>query len=87
VSCASAGTCSADGSYTDGSGHQQVFVANEVNGTWGTAKEIPGTAALNTGGFAGMGAVSCAPAGTCSAGGWYQPSSAPVTQAFVVSQN
>jgi len=87
VSCASAGNCSADGSYTDGSGHQQVFVANEVNGTWGKATEIPGTAALNTGGFAGMGAVSCAPAGKCSAGGFYNPRGTTTLQAFVVSQN
>ena len=47
VSCASAGNCSAGGSYTDSSGHLQAFVVSEVNGTWRTAKEVPGTAALN----------------------------------------
>ena len=71
VSCASAGNCSAGGCYTDSSGHQQAFVVNEVNGTWGTAMEVPGTAALNQGGDAGITSVSCASAGNCSAGGDY----------------
>ena len=44
VSCASAGNCSAGGYYTDGSRHSQAFVASEVNGTWHTAIEVPGTA-------------------------------------------
>src|SRR5487761_1200686 len=50
VSCATAGNCSAGGRYVDGSGHSQVFVTGETNGSWGTAKEVPGTAALNKGG-------------------------------------
>jgi hypothetical protein len=85
VSCAAAGECSAGGSYTDGSGRQQVFVASQVNGTWHTAIEVPGTAALNRGGFADMGSVSCAAAGECSAGGDYVDSSRR-TQVFVVSE-
>jgi hypothetical protein len=52
VSCASAGHCSAGGTYKDSSGHTQVFVVSQVNGTWGTAKEVPGTSALNKGGCA-----------------------------------
>jgi hypothetical protein len=84
LSCASAGTCSAGGFYHDGAGHQQAFVVNQVNGAWGTAKEVPGTAALNKGNAA-IGMVSCAPAGTCSAGGSYTDSSGH-GQAFVVSQ-
>jgi hypothetical protein len=86
VSCSSAGNCAADGNYTDSSGHGQVFVASQVNGTWRTAKEIPGTATLNAGGFAEIGQVSCAPAGTCSAGGFYAPGGSPALQAFVVSK-
>jgi hypothetical protein len=31
VSCASAGNCAAGGSYMDGSGHYQAFVASEAN--------------------------------------------------------
>jgi D-alanine-D-alanine ligase-like ATP-grasp enzyme len=87
VSCASAGHCDVDGNYADSSGHGQVFVASQVHGTWGTAQEIPGTATLNAGGFAEIGQVSCAPAGTCSAGGFYDPGGSPALQAFVVSKS
>ena len=76
VSCRSAGNCSAGGSYTDGSRHYQAFVVGETNGTWGTAEELPGTAALNKGtlnqaGRAGINSVWCASAGHCGAGGEY----------------
>ena len=47
LSCASAGNCSAGGYYTDGSGHEQAFVADEVNSTWGNAVEVPGIGTLN----------------------------------------
>ena len=85
VSCASAGKCAAGGSYRDGSGHQQAFVASEKHGTWGTAIEVPRSAALNTGGIAGVTSVSCASAGNCAAGGFYEDNS-PHAQAFVVSE-
>jgi hypothetical protein len=85
VSCASAGNCSAGGYYTDGSGHQQAFVVNEKGGTWGTAKEAPGTAALNTGGNARIASLSCASAGNCSAGGYYNDDSSD-QQVFVVRE-
>src|ERR1022692_3791839 len=83
VSCASAGHCSAGGYYTDGSAHQQAFVVVEKHGTWGAAEEVPGTAALNTGGRAAILSVSCASARNCSAGGYYTDGSAH-QQAFVV---
>ena len=85
VSCASAGNCSAGGSYTDSSGAIQAFVASETRGTWGAAKEVPGTATLNQGGQAQVSEVSCASAGNCSAGGSYLDSSAS-SEAFVVSE-
>jgi hypothetical protein len=85
VSCASAGNCSAGGFYTDTSGHSQVFVVSQVNGTWHAAIEVPGTAALNQGGDAGLESVSCASAAHCSAGGFYTEISGP-QQAFVVSE-
>ena len=89
VSCSSAGNCSAGGSYSDQSNDDQVFVVSEVNGKWGKAEEVPGTAALNTGGDAWMYSVSCASAGNCSAGGNYESytdSSGDAQQAFVVSE-
>jgi D-alanine-D-alanine ligase-like ATP-grasp enzyme len=85
VSCASAGNCSGAGSYRDAAGHFQVFVVSEVKGRWGKAQEVPGTAALNKGGQAGITSVSCAPAGSCSAGGYYDDSSGD-QQAFVVTE-
>ena len=84
VSCASRGNCSAGGSYWDRSGHQQAFIASQVNGKWGSAREVPGSAALNTNGSAVVTSVSCATAGNCSAGGTYAVHSG--WQAFVVSQ-
>ncbi len=38
----------------------------------GRAIEVPGLGALNRGGDAGVNSVSCAPAGNCAAGGYYQ---------------
>jgi hypothetical protein len=69
LSCASAGNCSVGGYYTDSSDHEQAFVADETDGTWGNAEEVPGTAALNTRGFASVMSVSCTSPGNCSAGG------------------
>jgi hypothetical protein len=85
VSCGSAGNCSAGGSYADGSGGHQAFVVNETKGIWGKAQEVPGTAALNQGGDAHLGAVSCASAGNCSAGGSYFDAAGD-TQLFVVNE-
>ena len=72
VSCASPGNCAAVGVYTDAARHQQVFVANEKNGTWNNALEVPGLAALNKGGGAEASGVSCASAGNCAAGGFFR---------------
>jgi hypothetical protein len=71
VSCGAAGDCAAAGSYQDRSHHTQAFVVTETAGTWGTAQPVPGLAALNTGGQAELGAVSCAAAGRCTAAGDY----------------
>jgi hypothetical protein len=86
VSCGSAGNCVAGGHYRDSSGHDQAFVADETDGTWGTAQEVPGTAALNVGGYAGISSVSCTSAGNCAAGGWYDSDSSHDYEAFVVDQ-
>ena len=89
VSCGPAGDCAAGGDYTDGSGHRQGFVVSERNGVWGRATPVPGLATLNQGQGQGVGAqvgaLSCASAGNCSAGGYYSVRGNRV-QAFVVSQ-
>ena len=83
VSCGSVGNCSAGGHYTDSSGFTHAFVVSETNGTWGTARQV--AAALNTGGGAQIYSVSCAAAGSCSAGGSYTSSSGRI-RAFVVNE-
>ena len=83
VSCASPGSCAAGGGYADHRG-QQGFVAVERDGVWGTAIEVPGLRALNTGASAAVFSVSCAPAGSCAAGGGYADRRGD--QGFVVSQ-
>jgi hypothetical protein len=86
VSCPAAGSCSAGGSYSRiGSTGVQAFVA-EVHGSWGAAKQVPGTAALNTGGNASIGSVSCPAAGNCSAGGYYTHAHSN-QQTFVVDKS
>jgi hypothetical protein len=71
VSCGSAGNCAAGGDYKDGAGHHQGFLVAERNGVWGTATEVPGLSALNSGGNATVWSVSCGSAGSCVAGGDY----------------
>ena len=71
VSCASPGNCAVGGDYSPNSFRLQGFVATERNGVWGTAIQVPGLAALDKGGNARVLSISCAPAGTCAAGGYY----------------
>jgi hypothetical protein len=72
VSCATAGNC-AVGGFFDGPGRTgaQAFTASEVNGKWGSANALPGSAALNTGKNANLASVSCAAPGSCASGGDY----------------
>jgi hypothetical protein len=85
VTCPSAGNCAAGGAYTDTGSNYHGFVAVEQNDQWGTAIEVPGLAALNTGGNAEVNSVSCGSAGSCVAGGYYTSSG---SRAFVaVAQN
>jgi hypothetical protein len=60
-------------------------VASENSGAWGTAIQVPGLAALNKGGDADARSVSCAPAGPCTAGGYYAGRSGH-HQGFVAAQ-
>ena len=81
VSCASPGNCAAGGTYADHAGLLRQFVAAERNGRWGKAIPVPGLAALNKGSTQPFSqatydpVVSCAPAGTCAAGGAYTDAS------------
>ena len=61
MSCPSAGNCGAGGFYSTSSA-QEAFVVSETNGTWGTAEEIPGMAALDQGQESLVSELSCASA-------------------------
>lgn len=69
VICRSAGSCSAVGTYFTSSG-VNVFVSTEQDGTWGTATDLPGLAALNQG-STGFPVMSCGAPVDCSLGGFY----------------
>jgi Bacterial Ig-like domain (group 3) len=84
VSCASPGNCSAGGYSEVSSNRTQAFVVTQTSGSWATAKEVPGTVALNAGGNAEVLSVSCASPGNCAAGGYLFARSGQ--EAFVVSQ-
>lgn len=75
VSCASAGNCLAVGQ-DERTGRKypssQGFEVTERNGSWLSAREVPGLRKLNAGGTAGAYAVSCVPASgplNCAIGG------------------
>jgi len=67
IACASRGNCAAGGSFTAANGVVQAWIASEVNGTWHAAEEVPGTAAMNWGGYAAVEYVSCPAPGECVA--------------------
>ena len=86
VSCASAGNCTAGGVYSAGSiNDEQGFVVDEKNGTWDKAEEVPGLGHLNAGDTGGVGTLSCASPGNCSAGGNYLAASGNY-EAFVSTE-
>ncbi|HET7015330.1 MAG TPA: hypothetical protein VFI65_15535 [Streptosporangiaceae bacterium] len=77
LSCRSAGTCLAAGTYRTFNGHDHVFSIAERDGTWGAFRPIPGMAALPGGGefTATIANVSCPSAGDCAVGGTYSDGS------------
>jgi hypothetical protein len=85
VSCATTANCSAGGFYKDGAGRAQAFVVTQRLGKWGQAVEVSGMNGFNAGGFATINAISCASAGNCAAGGFYDEGPGR-SQAFVVGQ-
>ncbi len=96
VSCATAGNCVAGGSYAAQADFQggsfQAYVANEKNGRWGKAIEVPGIPAPSTSicepdsdacVAARTLAVSCSHSGTCAIGGWLDSPKINGSSAFV----
>ena len=64
---------------------RQVYVADEKNGTWAPATQMPGLAALNVRDWSGVNSMSGTSAGTCAAGGFYEDSLG-IAQAFVINE-
>jgi hypothetical protein len=97
LSCSSPGNCAVGGNYVDVSGSSSylasAFVAGQRDGTWASAIEVPGLAALNAGDNAELNSLSCTSAGDCSAGGYYSPGTDDATgdslafDAFVLTEN
>jgi hypothetical protein len=83
ISCTSQGNCAAGGTYKDASGVIEGFVADQVNGVWNKAEEIPGLGAIGDGGIS-VNSLSCASPGNCSAGGAYESSG--VSYGFLVNE-
>jgi hypothetical protein len=71
VACPAPGECTAGGYYRDLHGRRQAFVVDEMNGSWDSALEVPGSAKLNTAGWAEVRSVSCTAPGECATGGQY----------------
>jgi hypothetical protein len=84
LACASAGNCAIGGVYNDAARHNRAFVAAQVNGIWRTAEQVPGTGGTGGNG-AFVNAVSCVPAGPCTAGGGY-PGGSPTGRAFAITE-
>ncbi|MBU3701057.1 MAG: hypothetical protein FGM58_03295 [Acidimicrobiia bacterium] len=68
ISCAAPDTCAITGRYTDGGG-QVPFVANLVDGVWGSALPIPGLAGHNSGVSSSGAEVACTSPVRCVAVG------------------
>ena len=75
VVCASAGNCTAVGSYVDSFGHGQGLLLSESAGTWGTGVKATLPAGAATDPEASLESVSCTAAGNCAAVGGYTDTS------------
>ena len=72
VSCGSPGNCVVTGEFADAKNGSHLFTLNEAGGTWAKILELPGSAKLNTKKFGRLLTVSCASAGNCAVGGFYE---------------
>ena len=73
VSCASAGNCTATGTYSDSSGNRQGLLLTQTAGTWASGVEaaLPANGVSSPGPGTVVSSVSCASAGNCTAAGSY----------------
>jgi hypothetical protein len=71
ISCPTAGSCTAEGSYTDLSSIVHTFVLNQVNGAWGYPTEVPDFTTLALDDASEMNTLSCTSNTTCVGVGSY----------------
>jgi LPXTG-motif cell wall-anchored protein len=73
VSCASAGNCTAAGSFTNVSNGNEAFTMTSTKGVWANAQPVVFAAGVqNTSTSTYFSAVSCASAGKCTAAGTFK---------------
>jgi hypothetical protein len=87
MSCPSPGSCTAAGEYLNPAFKTYPFVVGETNGTWGTARELPGVAALKVNLDAFVSSLSCGSAGNCAAAGYYDDSTSDSRSLVAVEKN
>jgi Bacterial Ig-like domain (group 3) len=88
VSCRTPGNCVAGGAYEDSRNIGHPFLATESGGTWGAGAQVPGVTGLpgaNASGSGGVEVVTCLPAGSCTAAGFYSDASFHL-QSFVAEE-
>src|ERR1035438_9052983 len=67
ISCGSANSCSAGGTYANRSGDRIGFVTDEVDGTWRKMETITGATDLHLDSNSGITSLSCRASGDCTA--------------------
>lgn len=74
LSCPANGDCVAGGTISMGKsvGDNKAAVVTEANGTWGKAIVVPGLTSVPGQQDSNVTSISCASAGNCTAGGYYQ---------------
>jgi hypothetical protein len=86
VSCSTSTECVIGGTYFDGHEYQ-AFLASDLDGSLGSAIEVPGTATLNAYSKAQVVAASCTASGACTIAGTYEGTAGNgLTQSFVDSE-
>jgi hypothetical protein len=91
VDCTSPGNCNAGGYYstsvpTQTTTSEQPFIIGEVEGTWNTAREVPGVASLNVGVNAQILSTACSSFENCVDAGFYVDASGHL-QALTVNES
>ncbi len=86
ISCTAATACTVGGLYTDAGAVHQAFVADEVQGSWNSAIELPRSSSLPVGLPADVTAVACTSPGNCVATGDYLNGAQTAVDVFVATE-